>query len=564
MSLADISNVILLLSNPAWYGHSSAQSTVVQNITASSSRLAYSSHFPHQQVTTLAAEYISSSRDIQGLLYVPDIGLEDPCRDIVRPYLPALAARRADLPPASINLIGLAPWVTPQCTQSFLASARKDPIRAFIFYRPGPNNTLTPPPASSAAWDLEDDGAWRVDNRFPIVAVPGSVGAEMMTQLSLYSGNMTAVPFGQMISDLYDPREEDYLRIWTRVNITKDSKLNSMWILIPVVLGLLLSAFIGTSLTMHLIQRRRRASLRRHVRNGEVNLESLGITRLTVPTHHIQTFPLFTYSFRPDYSFEMPATPDRANLEPVSPVSPTAKMSDEKSSSGRSTRPNGNFSSLDYQPKCCICLVEYVDRQTVIRELPCGHIFHPDCIDELLSRVSSLCPLCKASMLPPGYSPRITNQMVRREMSTRRLRSSIDVGAADRARISSGRGLKRSRLLGWVSSAVDRLAPPRSAAVPAVAAPAPARLPSVVVPAPPRQVHSRVTAEPEPIARAEQLPPSYEPQTPVTSSSITHGSRHGDTSPLIRQEMNRGPSRESPRGDALPASCKLGQPFEGA
>ncbi|KLU88049.1 hypothetical protein MAPG_07036 [Magnaporthiopsis poae ATCC 64411] len=553
MSIADISNVVLLLSNPAWYGHGSAQSTIVQNITATSGRLSYSSHIPHQHVTTLAAEYISSSRAIQGLLYVPDLGLDDPCRNIVQPYLPALAARRADLPPASINLIGLAPWVTPQCTQSFLASARKDPIRAFVFYRPGPNNTLTPPPASSPAWDLGDNGAWRVDNRFPIVAVPGSVGAEMMTQLSLYSGNMTTVPNGEIISQLYDPREEDYLRIWTRVNVTVDRKLNSMWILIPVVLGLLMGTFIGASLIVHLVQRRRRASLRRRVQNGEVNLESLGISRLTVPMHHIHGFPLFTYSFRPEPSLELPATPDRAKLDRIAPASLMTTMSDEKSSSGRSARTKGHLSGLDYQPKCYICFDEYVDRQTVIRELPCGHIFHPKCIDELLSQSSSLCPLCKASMLPRGYSPRITNQMVRREMSIRRLRGSIGSGAADGACASSERGAKRSRLLGWASSVLERLAPQRSAAAPAISAsapaPAPALLPSVVVPAPPRQAPSPATADPESIARSEHLPPNNEPPTQVASGTAIDGPRQETASPLLEQEMNRHPSPA--RGNGL-------------
>lgn len=370
----------------------------------------------------------------------------------------------------------------------------------------------------------------------------------MMTQLSLYSGNMTTVPFGEMISQLYDPREEDYLRIWTQVNVAVDRKLNGMWILIPVVLGLLVSAFIGASLTIHLIQRRRRASLRRRVQNGEVNLESLGISRLTVPIHHIHSFPLFTYSFRPNPSFELLTTPDRVKLDSIASASSTTAIGDEKSSSGRSTRSKGHLSGLDYQPKCYICFGEYVDRQTVIRELPCGHIFHPECIDELLSQVSSLCPLCRASMLPRGYSPRITNQMVRRERSIRRLRGSICGGAADGACVSSERGVKRSRLIGWASSVVERLAPPRSAAAPAVSAPAPApaRLPSVVVPAPPRRVPNPVAADPESIARSEQLRPSYESPTRVTNGTAIDGPRQGHTPPLIEQEMNRHPRPEGP------------------
>jgi hypothetical protein len=77
---------------------------------------------------------------------------------------------------------------------------------------------------------------------------------------------------------------------------------------------------------------------------------------------------------------------------------------------------------------CSICLNRFKNRVTVIREIRCGHIFHPDCIDEFLHQVTSLCPICKASMLPKGYCPKITNEMVRRELAIRRLRHSARDG----------------------------------------------------------------------------------------------------------------------------------------
>ncbi|MED6120078.1 hypothetical protein PIB30_017525 [Stylosanthes scabra] len=42
---------------------------------------------------------------------------------------------------------------------------------------------------------------------------------------------------------------------------------------------------------------------------------------------------------------------------------------------------------------CCICLAKYADNDE-LRELPCDHIFHVDCIDKWL-QINASCPLCK-------------------------------------------------------------------------------------------------------------------------------------------------------------------------
>lgn len=45
---------------------------------------------------------------------------------------------------------------------------------------------------------------------------------------------------------------------------------------------------------------------------------------------------------------------------------------------------------------CCICLARYVDNDD-LRELPCAHFFHKDCVDKWL-KINALCPLCKAEI----------------------------------------------------------------------------------------------------------------------------------------------------------------------
>ncbi|KAL4907303.1 hypothetical protein BDW74DRAFT_122953 [Aspergillus multicolor] len=57
------------------------------------------------------------------------------------------------------------------------------------------------------------------------------------------------------------------------------------------------------------------------------------------------------------------------------------------------------------QTTCAICLDDFVPSSSTVRELPCGHIYHPECIDVSLTRTSSLCPLCKKSVLAPELFP---------------------------------------------------------------------------------------------------------------------------------------------------------------
>ncbi|CAG8687037.1 439_t:CDS:2, partial [Ambispora leptoticha] len=43
---------------------------------------------------------------------------------------------------------------------------------------------------------------------------------------------------------------------------------------------------------------------------------------------------------------------------------------------------------------CAVCLEDFVETEQV-KELPCAHIYHPNCIERWLTKVSGVCPMCK-------------------------------------------------------------------------------------------------------------------------------------------------------------------------
>ncbi|KAL8170754.1 hypothetical protein V2J09_022558 [Rumex salicifolius] len=45
---------------------------------------------------------------------------------------------------------------------------------------------------------------------------------------------------------------------------------------------------------------------------------------------------------------------------------------------------------------CCICLADYANNDE-LKELPCSHLFHKDCVDKWL-QINALCPLCKTEV----------------------------------------------------------------------------------------------------------------------------------------------------------------------
>ena len=74
--------------------------------------------------------------------------------------------------------------------------------------------------------------------------------------------------------------------------------------------------------------------------------------------------------------------------------------------------------------ECAICVSDFNEKE-MVKTLPCGHMYHADCIDQwLMGRCAipeaqpsdATCPLCKTIVLLPGWSPTPTAIPTQEEM----------------------------------------------------------------------------------------------------------------------------------------------------
>lgn len=374
------------------------------------------------RIRTLSAK---NTKDpyLNGLIYVPDL-LSDDCKKAEEEYIRKNATRLRNLP-KDWATIALAPWFSPECTLEYFESARNEQTQAFLVYQPG-KGTQTPPTMQNETWLLGDGGRWKSTNKFPTYAIMSLAGEIIAEHLGQYSGNVTTVPNGQKLEVELKVHPDDYVRIWARIQTDVANKLPSLWVFLCIVVGLLLVIVLCISFFMHFVQRRRREDLRQRIINGEVDLEAMGIKRVAVPKEIVEKFPLCIYTDRDEK--DAVAAPARTQPDPSPHFDPElntrhASLFRRHSVISPSSEPQ-QLPPTFSQPTCPICLDDFEPQQTQVRQLPCQHVYHPECIDTFLIQRSSLCPLCKESVLPPGFCPvKITNVMVRRERMLARMRA---------------------------------------------------------------------------------------------------------------------------------------------
>ncbi|KAK5080563.1 hypothetical protein LTR05_008506 [Lithohypha guttulata] len=405
MSASSLQIVTIIVPNPQYDRSKTA--------TVLNSNLSFGLRIPNAFIT-LSNNNPNRFSAIEGLLYVPTLpdsanGTCATAQTIVPSNVTTLASFPSD---QNYPLVAIFPWTeSASCTQAYLAQARADAVRAAFTFQPaGPDLSQ-----ATNSWNLNDTWSWKNENQYPIYAVAGATGAQILDQMALYSGSLTDAPNGATLAQQNDPR--DFPRLFAHVDLQNSANVPSLWIFLIIVLAILLGIVIFASLIMHLIQRHQRRVLQRRLERGEVDLESLGIKKMNVPQHKIDEMPKYTYS-------------ESNTLSEI----PIATIAGNRSSAGPTTN---SFS----QPTCAICLEDFIVGETMVRELPCKHIFHPECIDLFLRDNSSLCPMCKKSALPAGYCPvKVTNLMVRRERLIRRMRDRRRQGLAAAAAAGAGAG----------------------------------------------------------------------------------------------------------------------------
>jgi len=72
----------------------------------------------------------------------------------------------------------------------------------------------------------------------------------------------------------------------------------------------------------------------------------------------------------------------------------------------------------DNKDMCAICLMDYAEEE-MLRELPCGHRFHVQCVDQWFRSSNSLsCPMCKARVTTPPSPSLLTSSSSSASSST--------------------------------------------------------------------------------------------------------------------------------------------------
>lgn len=344
-----------------------------------------------------------------GIPYLPSVPSKmDYCLQDV--FVPESVPKVEDIP-SRATPIAIAPYKSVECANAIVDQAMADKARMLILVSDDPQitgNTIFP------------------SGNYPItiLGLSSQTGKSVFANMGLYTSNETVAIPGTNIGNTIR-------RIGLQVQSDSEVGLPKLWVFVLVILAALLLIIVTASVILNVVQLMRRRNLRSRIMRGEVDLERLGFKNLTVPKSVLEKIPICTYKHGEQHFSQKPIHFKQEKRSFSTKVSESLKNCSYKlfrfskpvdSASNNSEKYDPTHTGFS-QTSCSICLEEFQPGITLVRNLPCGHIYHTECIDSFLTSQSSLCPLCKSSVLPPGYIPptfRLTNTLVRRERNLRR------------------------------------------------------------------------------------------------------------------------------------------------
>ena len=168
-----------------------------------------------RSVRALSVNKVSSVSN--GFVYIPDLSRSSPqCFNDSSAYIPSNLAETTELledVQFDLDLVGVAPWISPECSLDYLTAAREQKTGAMVFFIPG-SGSEQPPTVSDPVWDVDDGGRWKRETEFPVYALSGDAGSTLVNELSAYVGDLDDVPLSDVVRQDYGP---GYVKIFAQL-----------------------------------------------------------------------------------------------------------------------------------------------------------------------------------------------------------------------------------------------------------------------------------------------------------------------------------------------------------